>query len=56
MVSVSRDGVVEPVEQLDHDWHFMSRADTFEVLGSHSNGLSTTEAERRQLKHGDDHE
>ncbi|PXF22360.1 MAG: hypothetical protein CXX72_02880 [Methanobacteriota archaeon] len=52
MVSVSPEGEVEPVEQLDHDWHFMSRADIFEVLGSHSNGLSTTEAERRQLKHG----
>ncbi|PXF24343.1 MAG: hypothetical protein CXX71_00535, partial [Methanobacteriota archaeon] len=52
MVTVSSEGQGEPIAGLDHDWHFMSRADTFEVLGSHSNGLSTTEAERRQLKHG----
>ena len=52
MVTVSHEGQGEPIEGLDHDWHFMSRADTYEVLGSHSNGLSTTEAERRQLKHG----
>ena len=52
MVSVSLEGEVEPVERLDHDWHFMSRADTFDVLATHSNGLSTTEAERRQLIHG----
>jgi len=52
MVPVSLEREVEPIEDLEHDWHFMSRADTFEVLGSHSNGLSTTEAERRQSIHG----
>ncbi len=52
MVLDHPNGENQRLQKHDHEWHFMSRADTYEVLETHSNGLSSTEAERRQSKYG----
>ena len=52
MVPDTPRGENQPSQKHDPEWHFISRADTFDVLETHSNGLSSSEAERRQLKYG----